>query len=188
MITFSYYFYETLHFIIYFVFCINRKLFFAKFNSQSKANYPDCSLINESFITEKEDVNAFVIKSQEEFDRYFKFNNSYKINFENSMVLVGFVGKNNSNKNININGATYNTRKAILYVKRDLRDKPIGTCGKYCVVVIQKRNIKKKRLYGVNISFTLYATRLPVPVLQSSSRYYIPGRIASTVVCKQIHC
>ncbi|HNY55101.1 MAG TPA: hypothetical protein PKI86_05715 [Chitinophagales bacterium] len=108
-----------------------------------KLNYPDCSLINESFITEKEDVNAFVIKSQEEFDRYFKFNNSYKINFENSMVLVGFVGKNNSNKNININGATYNTRKAILYVKRDLRDKPIGTCGKYCVVVIQKMEYKK---------------------------------------------
>ena len=108
-----------------------------------KLIYPECSIKNESFIKESKGVKSIVIKSQEEFDKYFKITDDYKINFENSMALVGFVGEENYSKYININGTTYNARKSILYIKQDLKEKPAGTCGKYCVVFVKKMEYKK---------------------------------------------
>lgn len=108
-----------------------------------KLNYPECTLINESVITETKEVKNFVISTQEEFDKYFKLKDNYTINFENSMVLVGFVGQDNSNKNISMNGATLKVKRSILYIKSNITEKPNGTCGKYCVVVIKKIDYKK---------------------------------------------
>lgn len=108
-----------------------------------KLNYPECTLNNESLITETKGVKNFVISTQEEFDKYFKLSNNYTINFENSMVLVGFVGQDNSTKNISMNGATLKVKRSILYIKSNITEKPNGTCGKYCVVVIKKIDYKK---------------------------------------------
>lgn len=108
-----------------------------------KLNYPECTLNNESLITETKGVKNFVISTQEEFDKYFKLSNNYTINFENSMVLVGFVGQDNSTKNISMNGVTLKVKRSILYIKSNITEKPNGTCGKYCVVVIKKIDYKK---------------------------------------------
>jgi hypothetical protein len=120
---------------------------FDSFSQNSTANlkftYPVCSLLNEHFITETNDIKTFVINDQMEFDKYFKVLDNHKINFENNVVLVGFVGKDNFSKNINLNGATYNTKKSVLYIKYDIKDKSVGTCGKYCVLIVPKVEYKK---------------------------------------------
>lgn len=108
-----------------------------------KLNYPECTLINESVLTESKGVKNFVISSQEEFNKYFKLTSSNTINFENNIVLVGFVGQDNSNKYISINGATLKVKRSILYIKSSITKKPSGTCGKYCVVVMKKIDYKK---------------------------------------------
>ena len=108
-----------------------------------KFTYPVCSLLNENLINETDDVKIFTIQNQEEFDMYFKLLDSHKINFDKNIVIAGFVGKNNFNKYININGATYHSEKSKLFIKYDINIKPVGTCGKYCVLVIPKVEYKK---------------------------------------------
>lgn len=108
-----------------------------------KLNYPECTLINQTVLTETKGVKNFVVTSQEEFDKYFKLTSSNTINFENNIVLVGFVGQDNSDKYVSINGATLKVKRSILYIKSSITKKPNGTCGKYCVVVIKKIDYKK---------------------------------------------
>lgn len=129
--------------LIVFITMICFNSFSKRSTAKLKFTYPACTLINESFIKDTNTVKTFVIKSQEEFDACFKITDSHKINFENNMVLVGIVGKDNSGKYMNINGATYDTKNSTLYVNHELLDSPNGTCGKYCVVIVNKIDYKR---------------------------------------------
>ena len=110
-----------------------------------KLKFPKCEVVSEAVFADVNNFKTFVIKTQEEFDKYFKITDGTTINFEKEMVLAGLIGKGkNEDKFIEINAATYIPNGKYLNVRYDFKDVKLEDNGKFAVTVVPKSFDYKK--------------------------------------------
>lgn len=120
-------------------------VFYSSAQMNMKLKFPKCEVVSESVFSDVNNFKTFVIKTQEEFDKYFKIMDGTTINFEKEMVLAGIIGKGkNEDKYIEINAATYIPNGKYLNVRYDFKDVKLEDNGKFAVTIVPKSFDYKK--------------------------------------------
>ena len=110
-----------------------------------KLKFPKCEVTSDAVFADVNNFKTFVIKTQEEFDKYFKITDGTTINFEKNMVLAGLIGKGkNEDKFIEINAAAYDPKGKYLNVRYDFKEEKLEDNGKFALAVVPKSFDYKK--------------------------------------------